>query len=157
MKPQNHEERSVQRLRRIARAWSAVLVIYALLALGQALWNLATVGVVDPHAVEGYGPGEALPPILMLLSILGLALAWRWEGWGGAIAVLFQLANLLVLFVERPISQGFARAVVPYAISLAIAIPGVLFLDCWWHGRDPSGPDRSGQDRSGNMPGGVRA
>ncbi len=144
MDTQGREDRSTQRLRRIARIWSVPLGIYALLALAQALWNLATVGVVDPHAVEGYGPAESLPPFLMFLSILGLALAWRWEGWGGAIAVFFQLAAFLVLLVTRPITQDFPRTVVPYAMSLVIGAPGVLFLVCWWRGRDGPGEASSG-------------
>ncbi len=67
---------------------------------------------------------------------MGLATAWRWEGVGGAVAVVFALATLPVLLVHWPIGEGFPRYLVaPYGVWAAVAIPGVLFLTCWWRSR----------------------
>ena len=118
-------------LRWIARIWSVPIIIFALIFLVTTAWNLATTGVADPHAVDDYPWTEALPPIFLLLSILGLGIAWRWERLGSIIAVLFQLAVLVTLLIQRPITQDFSRAGIPYLLWLIVAIPGVLFLVCW--------------------------
>jgi hypothetical protein len=123
-------------IRWIARVWSFPIIVCALLMLVGYAWNWVTTGVADPYAVEDYPPIEALPPILMFLSVLGLGIAWRWEGLGGAIAVVFNLAGLPVLLIHWPIAEGFPRYLVaPYGVWMMIAIPGVLFLMCWWRSK----------------------
>lgn len=122
-------------IRRIARIWSFPIIVYALLMLIGYTWSWVTTGVADPHAVEDYPPVEALPPLLMFLSVLGLGTAWRWERLGGAITIVFQLAALSVLLIHRPITHDFSRSVIPYLMSLVIAIPGILFLVYWWRSR----------------------
>ncbi|MEA3407799.1 MAG: hypothetical protein U9R48_06945, partial [Chloroflexota bacterium] len=108
----------------------------ALLFLVGYAWNWVTTGVADPYAVEGYPPIENWPPRLVFLSVLGLALAWRWEGWGGAMAILSQLVNLPLLLIHWPIAQGFPRYLVaPYGVWMAIVVPAALFLVCWWRSR----------------------
>jgi hypothetical protein len=91
-------------------------------------WNLVTTGVADPHVVEDCPPEEALPPIFMFLSILGLAVAWRWERLGGAIALFFQLAAVAALLFLTPIFRDFPRTAVPYVISMVVTVPAILFL-----------------------------
>ena len=55
---------------------------------------------------------------------LGMALAWRWEGVGGAITV----ASLAAFYLaDRLMSSRFPRG---FAF-LAMAAPGFLFLLCW--------------------------
>ena len=76
-------------IRRIARIWSSPIIIYSLIMLFGYAWNLVTIGKADPYTVEGYPLVEALPPILVFLSVLGLLIAWRWEGFGGAITLVF--------------------------------------------------------------------
>jgi hypothetical protein len=125
-------DRITKWLRWIARLWSLPIIVFALIFLVGTAWNLATTGVADPHAVEGYPWTENLPPIFMLLSILGLGIAWRWERLGGTISVVFQLVVILVLLIQRPITRDFPRLAIPYLLSTIIAIPGVLFLVCWW-------------------------
>jgi len=98
-------------------------------------WNWVTIGKADPYAVEGYPLVEALPPILMFLSVLGLGIAWRWERLGAAIALGFELAVLLLLLIQRPITHDFYRSAFPYLMSTVVAIPGILFLVCWWRSR----------------------
>ena len=128
-------DRTTKWMRRIARIWSLPIMIYALLMLVGYAWNWLTIGVADPYAVEDYPPIEALPPIFMFLSVLGLGIAWRWERLGGAIVIVFQLAALLLLFIHRPLTHEFPRFAVPYLLSMIVTIPGVLFLVCWWRSK----------------------
>jgi len=122
-------------IRWIARIWSFPIILYALLMFIGYTWSWVTTGVADPYAVEGYPPIEALPPILMFLGILGLGIAWRWERLGGAINLFFQTTVILLLLITRPITQDFSRSAIPYLMSMVTAIPGILFLMCWWRSR----------------------
>jgi hypothetical protein len=50
--------------------------------------------------------------------------------------VIFRLAELPVLLIHWPIAYGFPRYLVaPYGTWLVVAIPGVLFLMCWWRSK----------------------
>jgi hypothetical protein len=132
-------DRATKWIRWIARIWGTLIIAVALLVLIGYASNLVTSGAADPYAVEDYPPMENLPPLFILLSALGLGIAWRWEGIGGAMAVFFQLAALPVLFIYWPITQDFHRYLVaPYGISVMVAIPGILFLVCWWRSRRAS-------------------
>jgi hypothetical protein len=72
----------------------------------------------------------------MFLAALGSAIAWRWEGLGGAITTVCMLVTLPVLLIHWPISEGFPRYLVaPYGVWMMVTIPGVLFLACWWRSR----------------------
>ena len=122
-------------IRWIARIWSSLIIVYSLIMLTGYAWNWVTIGKADPYTVEGYPLVEALPPILMFLSVLGLGIAWRWERLGGAITLVFQFAALLLLLIQRPINHDFYRSVIPYLMSMVITIPGILFLVCWWRSR----------------------
>ena len=130
-KENGNQDRVTKWMRWIARIWSVPIIVFALLFLVGSAWNLATTGVADPHAVEDYPPTEVLPPIFLLLSILGLGIAWRWERLGGTIAIVCLLAVVALLLFQRPITQDFPRLALPYLLSLIVAIPGVLFLVCW--------------------------
>ena len=131
----NTGDRATKRMRRIARIWSVPIIAYSLMQLIGTVWNWVTIGTADPYAVEGYPPSEALPPILMFLSVLGLGIAWRWERLGGAITLGFELAVLLLLLMQRPITQDYHRWAIPYSLSMVIVIPGILFLVCGWRSR----------------------
>ena len=137
-KDKNSRSRVTRWLRWAARIWSFPIILYALLVAAGYAWNLATTGAADPHAVDDYPPIEALPPVLMFLSILGLGVAWRWEGLGGAINVTFFLADLGLYWAIR----GYFMPPRGVAIlSLAVA-PGILFLLCGWR----AGPGRTLKD-----------
>ena len=66
-------------LRRIARIWSFPIIVYALMMFIGYAWSWATTGVADPYVVEEVPFIEALPPILLFVSVIGLGIAWRWE------------------------------------------------------------------------------
>ena len=129
-------DRGTKWIRWIARIWGTLILAFTLLMLIGYAWNWLTTGIADPYAVEDYPPIENLPPLLALLSVLGLGLAWRWEGLGGAMAVVFSLAALPILLIHWPITHDFPRYLVaPYGTWLLITIPGILFLMCWWRSR----------------------
>ncbi|MBN2557089.1 MAG: hypothetical protein JXA97_14250 [Anaerolineales bacterium] len=120
-----------RRMRWIARIWSALIIAYAVLMLGGYIWNLITLGTADPYAVEDVSFFESLPPILMFISGLMLALAFRWERWGGWMALVLLLAIVVILLIQNPTFEGFPRTAFPYLLVLVIAIPAILFLLCW--------------------------
>ena len=128
-------DRATKWIRWIARIWGTLIVAFTLVLLIGYAWNWVTTGVADPHAVEDYPPIENLPPLFGLLSVLGLGIAWRWERLGGTITIVFQLAVLLSLLILSPITRDFPRSAAPYLMSLITAIPGILFLGCWWRSR----------------------
>jgi hypothetical protein len=125
-------DRVTKWIRWIARIWSLPIMAGALLVLVGYVWSWATSGAADPYAVEDYPPMEALPPIFVFLSIVGLGIAWRWERLGGMIVMVFQLVVLVLLFMTSPLTQDFPRLAVPYLLWMIITIPGVLFLVCGW-------------------------
>ena len=133
-------DRATKRIRWLARIWGTLIVAVTLLIFIGYAWNWVTTGKADPYATEDYPPIENLPPLFAVLSVLGLGLAWRWEGLGGAITLIFNLAGLPVLLVHWPIAQGFPRYLVaPYGTWMMIAIPGILFLVCWRRSKKVAG------------------
>ena len=116
------------RLRLIARILSILIIVFTLI---MAVGHL--VGPDDPYAVD-YPPIENLLPALMVLSVLGLGIAWRWEGVGGAVNLVFFLATIILDWVIRgefiPLS-GFLPL-------LGAIIPGILFLIVWSRTRNPN-------------------
>ena len=128
--------RTTKWIRWIARVWGTIILVIVLLIAIGSLLNAGNPGAADPNAVGDHPPIENLPPIFILLSAVGLGIAWRWEAVGGAIAVLFQLVMLPVLLIHWPLTQDtLFYLVAPYGISALVAIPGILFLVCWWRSR----------------------
>jgi hypothetical protein len=134
-KENGSRDRVTKWMRWIARIWGLPLMAYALLMLVGYAWSWVTTGVADPYMVEDYPPTEALPPIFMFLSVLGLGIAWRWERLGGTIVIVFQLAVLSLLLIQSPLTHEFPRSAIPYLLSMIVTIPGVLFLVCWWRSK----------------------
>ena len=129
-------DRGTKLIRRIARIWSAPIIIYSLMQLTGYAWNWLTIGKADPYAVEGYPFIEAVPPILMFLGVIGLAIAWRWERLGGAINLVFLFGVLVVLLITRPLTDDLSFVLIPYLMTIVIAIPGILFLVYWRRSRE---------------------
>lgn len=102
------------------------------------IWSLASIGFILAFALGG---GEPSPRGLTSQELalffffptgvcLGMILAWRWEGLGGAVTV----ASLLGFYLlHRVVSGGY-----PTGFWFAVlAAPGLLFLLSWlwntWH------------------------
>lgn len=125
-------DRGTKIIRRIARIWSVPLILYALIMLIGYAYNYVTIGTTDPNVVEGTTTLEALPPIMMFVSIFGLAIAWRWELWGAAINILFQIVTIVLLLLQIPTTdKELMRAAAPFILVLLVIIPGILFLVYW--------------------------
>ena len=128
---------NIRWIRWITRIWGGMVLLVALFIFAGYASNWVTNGEADPYTAEDYPRIENLPPLLMFVAALGLGIAWRWEGLGGAITVISQLVTLPVLLVHWPISEGFPRYLVaPYGLWMIVTIPGVLFLVCWWRSRE---------------------
>lgn len=142
MENENHGKgRRFGWVRWTARIWGTLIVIIvAFILIGSISSRIS--GETDPYAVGETAPIENIPPLFIALSAVGLALAWRWEGIGGAIAVFFQLAALPVLLIYWPIKEDFLRYLAaPYGVSLMTAIPGILYLIYWWKTKKGTSPN----------------
>ena len=114
----------VARMRRVARAWSTVVIGITL------VMAIAHIVVPEPEATD-YPPIENLLPVVIFLSVVGLAIAWRWEGVGGAINVGLFVAHLGLYWSIR--GEFLPLRALP--LFSAVVVPGVLFLACWWRTR----------------------
>ena len=108
-------DRVEQWSRRIARIWSvAAIALFAALAV--------TVGIPHGPDLESWERGIQLGVVVGLIA--ATALAWRWEGWGGAIMLVGAvLLGLLTALQHQPIV-----AFLPVA---AFLVPAVGFLVAW--------------------------
>jgi hypothetical protein len=108
-----NKRRWVRATRWVARIWS----------LGPILFALAE--ILFPHAEEGvavpWTDWAALS--VAFISVLGLALAWRWERLGGWISVV-AMAVFLVLFLIT-VERSFPAVLI---FLVGLGVPGVLFL-----------------------------
>ena len=111
-------------LRRIARISSIVVIAFTL------FMALAHIAEPESETID-YPPIENLLPVVMLLSVLGLAIAWRREAIGGAINVGLFLVHMGLYWAIR--GKPFPLRAVP-TLSMAV-VPGVLFLITWWRTR----------------------
>jgi hypothetical protein len=118
-------------IRRSARILSAPIIVYVFLLLTGYIWSWITTGTADPYAVRKVSFLEMLPPILIFLSVIGLAIAWRWERLGGLIALGFQFLTIIVLLIDRPFVGGELSYYMPYLFSIIVAVPGALFWAYW--------------------------
>lgn len=119
-------------VRWIARIWSAPIILYTLLLVVGYSWSWITTGVADPYATGDATFAEALPPLLMLVGVVGLAISWLRERLGATITLVFQLVTLIVLLIQRPIIGSPSRMLLPYLLWLLITIPGFLFWFYSW-------------------------
>jgi hypothetical protein len=125
-------DRLTRWMRWTARIWSVPIMLYALIMVVGYTWSWMTTGVADPHAVEDVPLIENLPPIFLLLSVVGLGIAWRRERLGGTIALLFLLGTLPLVLFLTPITRDFPRTAIPYVLVAIVGIPTALFVVCGW-------------------------
>jgi len=121
-------------IRWVARIWGSLIVVYTLIMLIGYGWNWVTTGVADPHVVEDVSTITYVGLALMVLGALALGIAWRWEKLGGTITVASQFVFFTLHLIEGPVRLD-PHFVVPCLMSIIVAIPGILFLVCWWRSR----------------------
>jgi hypothetical protein len=117
-------------IRWTARIWGALIIAFVVLFVIGSIHSLITTGESDPNAQENIPLIEYSGPILLFLSTVGLAIAWKREKIGGGIAVGFQLLFLIILPFQDPISLKMSF-IGPLMISLFVMIPGLFFLAYW--------------------------
>ena len=115
-------------IRLVARIWSAPVILVTLFITVGNIWAWLTNAPGDPYAVEDPTFLETLPPILLAITVLGLALAWRWEKLGGIFSLIFAAATLLVLLVQGLGSDDLFQSLIPFLLTLVVIVPGILFL-----------------------------
>lgn len=118
-------ERTTNLIRKIARIWSIVIIALVLFILIAEI-----IGTIVPvqSMNEPYPWYENLIPLSMVLSVVGLAIAWRWEGFGSVLCVFFVIATYVMYLAFVRSDRGIY--IVPI-ILLPILIPGILFLVSW--------------------------
>jgi hypothetical protein len=115
----------LDRIRRLARIFSAILILLAvLIAVGHIFG--------DEPVTEDYPPIENVMPLLVGLSVVGLGIAWRWELLGAVLSLGFFIAHLILFWVVRGEFFPFFALVV----FLPIPITAFMFLWCWWRSRE---------------------
>jgi hypothetical protein len=125
---QSPPNKSKNWIRLVARIWSApVILVTFFIAFGN-IWSWLTNGAADPYAVEKASTIESLAPLLMLISTIGLALAWRWEKFGGGFSLFVTAGVFIVLLIRGGTPGNSANLLIPYLLSLVILVPGILFL-----------------------------
>ncbi len=108
-------EKGLKILLWIARVWAALMVVFMIFMLIAHLFG------DEPGQVTGLTIRDWLMIPSMIISIIGLALGWKWERLGGWLAVGGMLAFYLFDFF---FSGDFPRGIT----FLIIVFPGVLFL-----------------------------
>jgi hypothetical protein len=109
-----------QRLRKVARLWSGVIVTVGLLIFAVEFIDAGSAGVGD------YPWYENLIPVSLVLSLLGLLVAWRNECVGGLMAVGFALLSLVLYVAVGRTAVGLVSL-----ILAPVVVPGFLFIACW--------------------------
>jgi hypothetical protein len=93
---------------------------------------------------EGFNPAKLTASELVLsvpffVAWIGLWLGWRWEALGGMLVVAGVAGFYLIHFAQT----GFGRFPRGWAFPL-IAVPGVVFLVCWFLDKKVSTAPTSG-------------
>lgn len=104
-------------LRRIARLWSAAIIITTLFVVFQNL----------QEPIQYISEDTTLTSVVtltLIVSVVGLALAWRWELAGALINLGFFLLSVILYWI---INGEFLRFSSLALMSLLI-VPGILFL-----------------------------
>ena len=111
-----------------ARIWGLLILLITMLAIISH--------IISPDTQPGtYPPAENLIPASIFVSVLGLAVAWKWKLAGALINLGFFSLNLLIYWM---IHREFLPLPVVLVLS-PIYIPGILFLECWYLTRTSPG------------------
>ena len=120
---QNTSRRSriASSFRGVARVWSVLVWLLALILLVGSRNAPATDDLVNE-------PLDVLIPISLLISLVGLGIAWRSEGWGALINFCFYLGVIPLYWL---IHQEWIHFSIMIGLS-PIILPGVLFAVAWY-------------------------
>jgi hypothetical protein len=100
--------------------WTARIL--GILCLGLFLLFLVGEGGFNPFHLTMI---ELLMTLCLLIVLIGILVAWKKEGWGGAIMVGSIILFYLINFAgSRKFPGGWVFPV--------LLVPGVLFLICWF-------------------------
>lgn len=122
-------------LRGVARVWTILVWILALILIIGTLFR-------PPSSEQAYAPIDNLIPALLIVSLIGLLIAWLWEGWGTLINVG---AYLAIVPVYGLIHQEWIHPSVMVAFSTVI-LPGVFYAAAWWRDRKLVSSDQTSID-----------
>lgn len=121
-------DETTQTIRKVARVWSVVIM-----GLGVLIFIMEIVESLmpNPNRMDFIPWYEYLIPFTLFTGVMGLVIAWRLEGMGGAITVVSVLINLATYYFIRghENTRGLMAVIV---ILTPILIPGMLFLVCWF-------------------------
>ncbi len=104
-------------IRWIARILSAIVIVFVLFFLLADIFGSEEAGFGSMSAKDAIA--FAFFP---LGSIIGLALAWKWEGLGGLVAVLSIVA---LVFIRPDILSNFL-------LVGMVVVPGLIFILYWY-------------------------
>ena len=114
-------------MRRVCSPDSQMTRLLTTLRWSARVWSIPSIAaLLLPYVMEGLywlqGPSirEMIGHACFSAVLLGLILAWRWEGWGGGLTV----CGVLVFYVTWWLHGKTPRG--PY--FLLVAAPGLLFL-----------------------------
>ena len=117
-----------------ARIWGLLILIIATLTVVSH--------ILAPDTEPGtYPPIENLIPLSISISVLGLAIAWKWKLLGALINLGFFTLNLMIYWLIN----GYFLPIQVILVLSPIFIPGILFLVCWFLSRDSQRESRSEQ------------
>ena len=115
-----NKNRTANIIRWIARIWGSISMLFLLFMFGAHI-----IGSLSGEGEgEGFGFGSTIDNITFLFfpfsTVLGLALAWKWEGLGGLITVLGMIGFHFIRpdLIFDPMIDG-------------LAFPGLLFVIYW--------------------------
>jgi hypothetical protein len=108
--------RSIRIIRWIARIWSLLVFVVALLIIVTP----------DPYATEPVPPEDWFLLGLSGVAVLGLLVAWRWEPVGGSITV----ASMFIREIAWVILKG-DWLVSFVLVWLLVVPPAILYLLAW--------------------------
>lgn len=110
---------AVRILRWIARIWSLVVLVVALLI----------VILPDRYAVYPVPLTDWVLLSFYWIAILGLLIAWRWEALGGALVIAAVLGRAVAVYIIRGAWPfDFSSLSI---LAVVFVLPGILYLVCW--------------------------
>ena len=120
MRDLKNKTKFLNTIRWVSRIWGIVYIVFF-------LFMLIGYSIVDQPSPDGaenpLGTREIVGFIFVFGYFTGLILAWKWEGLGGLVAIACIIAFAITI-------QNM-----PVPIYMLMAIPGLLFLICWFLSR----------------------